>query len=605
MTWWRGSPDPSPLETRIRLHLLQESWRLTPGSILAQLPALALLVWAVQSWRVPAWQWAIPATSLLLLWGLVGLLKRHHDRFGIAASGYPSWRAALLGWHVLQSCLWGMLGFALLTVADDHWKLTIVAGIIVYGYTLMLVLVHDWPVAFLGSMPLLLLTTLRLLLDPHLSSHYLAAVLVLSMITCMMIASRISQRLREGARLRHENAVLVLQLRHEIEQVTVAKANAEEADRQKGEFFAAASHDLRQPLHVMMLLTSALQPWIPRPEGQELLQKVSASLKSLSTMFERMFDVASIDANRVEHRPQALALHTLWRRLDHEFAVLCANHGLQWHAEPTDAWVQADPHLTERILRNLLNNAVRYTPKGTVRLRARVRGPWVMCQVWDSGVGIAPEHRHRIFDDYFQAHSNARRTDEGLGLGLAVVRRLSRLARAPISVRSRLGRGTVFSLRLPLREPIRLLPLPPEAPLPAASPGAQPPACSRGVIVVVDDDPQVLDSMVLVLRQQGWQVAAGSAPHEAIHAVACLQTQGAMPLGDLPVAVISDYRLGLQVTGLEAIHQVRYEFGEDLPAFLLTGNADPGLGAQARDAQVALLRKPLDAAELKRALDAA
>ncbi|RZL00143.1 MAG: response regulator [Rubrivivax sp.] len=604
MSWWRGSiKGLAPIESRIDLQLLQDSWRITPSSVLSQIPALLLLIWMVKDSPLPRWHWAAPAVGLMLVWAVVGLMTQRFQRFGIAASGYRTWRAALVGWHLLQSIFWGLMGVALLSVATSSWKMSLVAAVVVYGYTLMLVLVHDWIVGFFGSFPLLMLVSLRLLVDQEDSSVYLAVVLMLSMITCMFISSGISRRLREGALLRHENAALVLQLRHEINQVTLAKALAEGADRQKGEFFAAASHDLRQPLHVMMLLTSALTPWVPQAEGQDLLSKISTSLKSLSTLFERMFDVASIDAERVEHQPQALALSTLYRRLDHEFAVLCTNKGLSWQVDATDAWVQADPHLTERILRNLLNNAVRYTPQGHVRLRARVRGRWVVCQVWDSGVGVAREHRERIFDDYFQAHNTSRRSGEGLGLGLAVVRRLARLGRVQVTVRSRLGRGSCFSLRLPLREAI-VTPQPPALPNGADHAERKDPR-QRGVVVVIDDEPQVLDSMALVLRQNGWQAATGTTPQVAVEAVAALQTTGDMPLGDLPVAVISDYRLGLTITGLEAIAQLRYEFGEDLPAFLLTADATSDLGSRAASVGVTLLRKPLNPNELVRILNAA
>ncbi len=603
MSWWRGSIQGlAPIESRIDLQLLQDSWRTTPGSILPQIPALLLLAWMVRDSPLPHWQWVTPAVGLLIVWATVGVMTRRFQRFGIAASGYRTWRAALVGWHLLQSLLWGLMGLALLSAATPNWKMSLVAAVLVYGYTLMLVLVHDWIVGFMGSFPLLLLISARLLFDQENSSTYLAVVLVLSMITCMFISSGISRRLREGALLRHENAALVLQLRHEINQVTLAKAVAEGADRQKSEFFAAASHDLRQPLHVMMLLTNALTPWVPKSEGQDLLSKISTSLRSLSTLFERMFDVASIDAERVEHQPQALALSALYRRLDHEFAVLCSNKGLNWQVDATDAWVQADPHITERILRNLLNNAVRYTHRGTVRLRARVRGRWVICQVWDSGVGVAREHRERIFDDYFQAHTTARRSGEGLGLGLAVVRRLARLGRVQVTVRSRLGRGSCFSLRLPLRDAV-VATTPPGSTREDSRPGKLHDPIRRGVVVVIDDEPQVLESMALVLGQNGWQAATGHTPDIAVEAVASLQTRGEMTLGDLPVAVISDYRLGLTITGLEAIAQLRYEFGEDLPAFLLTADATADLGSRAASEDITLLRKPLNPSELIRILE--
>jgi len=599
----------SPIEARIDLQMLQDSWRTSPGGLIGQFIGLIVLGWMIHDWPVPRWHWMLPATGLVSVWGTAVMMARHFRRFGIPASGYERWRLSLLWWHGAQSLLWGLMAIALLGVANAGWKLTFVAAIIVYGYTIMLVVVHDWAVAFLGSGPLLIMAAGRLLVDQEPSSNYLAVVMTVSLITCMIVSMGISRRLREGALLRHENADLVLQLRDEINKVTQAKARAETADRQKGEFFASASHDLRQPLHVMMLLSSALKPHVDPQEGAPLLAKIHTALGSLSTMFEKMFDVARIDAQRIDYRAQALPLAALWSRLDNEFSVLCENKGLRWRMDVTDDWVQADPHVLERILRNLLNNAVRYTETGEVRLRARARGPSIMCQVWDTGVGVQRQHRHRIFEDYFQAYNQGRRSSEGLGLGLAVVRRLSMLGPTPVTLLSRPGRGSCFSVRLP-----RLIPAgseglvtrhaeAPARPV-AGKPVAEPEKRGKtgGVIVLIDDEPEVLDGTSLVLRQQGWQVAAASTPDGALDAVIHLQESGVMPEGDMPVALISDHRLGLSVNGLDVIKQLRYEFGDELPAFLLTGEATPGLATDAQSARVHLLHKPIQADRLLRLL---
>ncbi|MBH1988377.1 MAG: HAMP domain-containing histidine kinase, partial [Burkholderiales bacterium] len=411
----------SPIEARIDLQLLHDSWRHSPGSIFAQLAALLLLGYMVRGWPMAHWKWVLPALGHVCVWTAVALLVRQFHRFGITESGYGRWRTRLLIWHAMEGTLWGLIAVALLAVASPEWRMTIVAALIVYGYTIMLVTIHDWAVAFAGSMPVLLLVAGQLLSEGQESSHFLALVLVVSLMTCMGVSLSVNRRLREAVLLRHENAGLVLQLRDEINKVTQAKARAEEADRQKGEFFAAASHDLRQPLHVMMLLSSALKPAIPAEAGQELLRKLQTALGSLGSMFEKMFFVARIDAQRVDYRAEALPLTEMWKRLDIEFSVLCDSKGLRWQLDATSEWVQADGYVLERILRNLLNNAVRYTEHGEVRLRARKRGPWVLCQVWDTGVGVPRQYRHRIFDDYFQAHNDGRLSSEGLGLGLAVV----------------------------------------------------------------------------------------------------------------------------------------------------------------------------------------
>ena len=592
----------SPMQPRVDLQMLQDAWRTTPHTLLGQALGLLVLLWMIRGWPLATWQWVPTTLGLLAVWATVIGMTRRFRRFGITVSGQHRWRQGLLAWHLLQGTLWGLLAVALLGVADNDWKLALVAASLVYAYTVMLVSMHDWGVAAAGSTPLMLLAGGRLLLDGQPSSTFLTLVMGVSMVTSLAVTRQISLRLREGTLLRNENADLVLQLREEVNNVTREKARAEIADRQKSEFFASASHDLRQPLHVLMLLSSALRPHVPGAEGHGLLARMQTALGSLSTMFERMFDLARIDAQRIDYRAQACALSALWRRLDSEFAVVCAHQGLQWRLDATEAWVQADPHVLERILRNLLNNAVRYTERGTVRLRARARGPWVYVQVWDTGTGIARAHRHRIFEDYFQGHNVGRRSSEGLGLGLAVVRRLSLLGPTPVSLRSRPGQGSCFSVRLP-----RLVPAAPPSPAEPGPHAAAPdsrldaPAQPR-VVLLIEDDPDVREGTAVLLQQHGWQTASAATPDGAVAALVALQAEGRMPEGSMPSAVVSDHRLGLEINGLQAIARLRYEFGETLPAFLLTGEATPGLAGEARVAGVHLLHKPLQADRLLRLL---
>ncbi len=603
----------SPIEARIELQTLQDSWATAPSAIMGQGLGLFMLCWMVRDWPVPVITWLLPAVGLCVVWVVATVSSRRRQHHEIPVAQYTRWRERLLWWHAAQSSLWGMMSAGLLGAASLEWQMSLVAAAIVYAFTITLSTIQDWGAAFAGSVPLLLITATRLFWFGTSDTSYLAVVMVTSLLTCLIVAQNISRRLREGALLRHENADLVLQLRDEINKVTLAKARAESADRQKGEFFAAASHDLRQPLHVMMLLSSALKPHVAAEQGASLLTKIQTTLGSLSTMFEKMFDVARIDAQRIEYKAQALPLAQLWAKLDTEFSALCEHKGLQWHIEPTQLWVQVDPHLLERILRNLLNNAVRYTEQGEVRLRARVRGAAVMCQVWDTGIGIERHLRYRIFEDYFQANNEARRSGEGLGLGLAVVRRLSQLGPTPVSLLSRPGRGSVFSVQVPRLVPTEVLA--PTAPAPAQPHATRPPATDGlsmdeaagprrpRAVVLIDDEPDVLDSTALVLRQHGWLPAMGSTPEAALQALIALQEADEMAEGEMPVALISDHRLGLTVNGLDVLRQLRYEFGEELPAFLLTGEASDSLEQEAQAGGVQLLHKPLHPDALLHLLD--
>ncbi|MDO9237160.1 MAG: hybrid sensor histidine kinase/response regulator [Aquabacterium sp.] len=610
--WWRTLRGKPPIEARIDLQILQDLWRTAPESIISQLLVILVLLWEITGWHMARWKWMIPLAGLLTTWAIVSQMARHFRRFGIPASRYEYWRKCLLWWHGIQGTLWGLLIYSMLSVSGPEWRVTLIAGSLAFVYCMTLVTIHDWGVSFIANMPLLLLVSGGLLLEQTQSALFLVYVLMGSEITCMLFGRGLSRRLRQRALLRHENADLVLQLREEINKVNQAKAKAETADKQKSEFFASASHDLRQPLHVLMLLSSALKRHVDPVEGAPLLGKINTAVGSLSTMFEKMFDVARIDAQRIDYTAQALPLAALWSRLDNEFAVLCQSKGLHWVIEPTKDWVQVDPHVLERILRNLLNNAVRYTEKGEVRLRARARGASIVCQVWDTGVGVPHQHKTRIFEDYFQANNDARRSSEGLGLGLAVVRRLSMLGPTPVTLLSRPGRGSCFAVRLPRLIPsdatgqaIKLMPkvAPDEDTDDQDSKDDMP--SSRGVVVLIDDEPDVLESTALILQQHGWITAASTTPDGALDAVIRFQEQGLMPEGEMPVALISDHRLGLSVNGLDVIRNLRYEFGDQLPAFLITGEASPGLAQEAKDAQVHLLHKPVHADRMVRLLQEA
>ena len=549
----------------------------------------------------------------------------------------------LWGWTIAFGLLWtarfaGLLSYerAVLQgrVEPAHWlrlwnlgavvgaSLWSVAGILFYGHggaferTVLMLTIYSFAIGavpYMASQTRLFLTCMGLYFIPMIARTalqggpndlQLAGVWCLMCLCTLALGRAFRNMFGEMVSLRLHAQDLAQKLHGEMQAAEAAQRDAETANRAKTQFFAAASHDLRQPLHVMMLLSSALKPSIGTDDGLTLLKKLQTALGSLSHMFEKMFFVARIDAQRVDYRAQALPLADLWARLDSEFSVLCQSQGLTWRLDATQEWAQTDGHVLERILRNLLNNAVRYTEHGEVRLRARKRGPWVFCQVWDTGVGIQRQHRHRIFDDYFQAHNDGRLSSEGLGLGLAVVRRLSQLGPTPVSVLSRPGRGTCFSVRLPRLIPAEVI-TPDEAPAPAPA-GATPQRAvakvperqGRGVVVLVEDDPQVRDSTALVLQQDGWQVAGAPTPDAALALVAQMQEDGRMPEGEMPAALVSDHRLGLRINGLEALEQLRYEFGDDLPAFLLTGEATAGLDESAARARVQVLHKPVSAEHL-------
>ncbi len=366
-------------------------------------------------------------------------------------------------------------------------------------------------------------------------------------------------------------------------------AQTQAARDAQARFLAAASHDLRQPVHALGLLAAQAEAELHGRRAAATVAQLQAMAQALDSLVEALMDVSRLDNGAIVPRMQPLPLTALFDRLAPEFAVLAESRGLQWRLRPTALWVHSDEGQLERMLRNLLSNALNHTVQGGVLLAAQRRGDQVRVGVWDTGPGIAPEHQARIFDEFVQLQNPGRDRRRGHGLGLSIVARLSRLLQHPVDLRSRLGRGSCFSLSLPWAQ--------------ATSGSAQPPALAlplQGLrLALVEDDQAVLDATASLLRAWGCQVWADAAVSPLL---ARLQAEGVVP-----ERVISDWRLA-QGDGLSAIAALRQWAGAPLPALLLSGETLPLPAAQMATDLTALgisaARKPLPAAALRAWLSA-
>jgi signal transduction histidine kinase len=301
--------------------------------------------------------------------------------------------------------------------------------------------------------------------------------------------------------LQSELAAAHLALAQAEERLRVAEA----ASRAKTQFLAAASHDLRQPLHALGLFTESLRNRPHAPEQQLLVDNIHAAVASLDTLFTALLDLSHIEAGGVQVQSRDFQIEELWRRLRVHFDPVAFDKGLALHWRGGHRWAHADPVLVERIVRNLVANALRHAADGGVLVAARVRGDHLLLQVWDSGEGIAPVDQHRVFEEFVQVGPAVRSADagprRGLGLGLAIVRRLAALMEAPIGLRSVPGKGSVFSLRLPLG---------PRGPLPVHT-GAEAlltQTLSQRRIVVVEADAAQRQHLAALLARWGGVVKA-------------------------------------------------------------------------------------------------
>lgn len=361
------------------------------------------------------------------------------------------------------------------------------------------------------------------------------------------------------------------------------KEAAELANRAKSKFLAAASHDLRQPMHAIGLFAAALQPHVTTNEGKAILGKIQASLAATESLFSTVLDVSKLDAGIITPQVGRVSVAHLLDRLRDDFQYEAASKGLRLRLHSLPAQVTTDPVLFDRILRNLVTNALRYTDRGGILIAARRRGGMIRFQVWDSGIGIAPEHFSDIFAEFYQVQTLKRDRAKGLGLGLAIVDRLVRLLGHELEVRSTPGKGTVFSVDVPLATA--------EAGQHALAGEATVAAYARlqGRVLVVDDDENVLDALTALLRGWGLEVTMARNGDEAV-------SQVSRP----PSLVLTDYHLGASETGLDVVGRLRQQLrGAEFPVVVVTGDTtEAGMQAIA-GMGYPLLHKPVQPAKLR------
>ena len=376
------------------------------------------------------------------------------------------------------------------------------------------------------------------------------------------------------------------------QEAVMALMAAERANAAKTHFLAAASHDLRQPVQSLVLLTSALAMRLGDHPASTLVGSLEASMDALCRLLDAILDISKLDAGTVSPNVQAVSLGAIFARLEEEYRLRAAEKGVAFRSVPTDVTLNADPALLERIIRNLVENALRYTDRGRILLGCR-RGSGVLrIQIFDTGIGIQPEHLERIFHEFYQVSNPARDRGKGLGLGLAIVERLARLLGYRVHVASRPNRGSCFTLEIPM--PALAAP----AIAPAAAAAEQAPQPGRGIALVIDDDPLVREGLTLLIEDLGWRAIAADSAGHALH---LLRMQPRPP--DL---VIADFRLEAGATGLQAIHAVEAaltEQGHAAPlSVVLTGDTAPERIVDAEASGYRILHKPIAAKEVARLL---
>jgi len=379
---------------------------------------------------------------------------------------------------------------------------------------------------------------------------------------------------RESFEIRLQQAELNRQLRVALEQ-------AEAANRAKTRFLASASHDLRQPIHTLSLFGAALAMRPLDDDSREIAKHMNTALQSLATQLDALLDISKLDAGVFRVNPCAVKLHTILERLHKEFAPSARRKGLETMLDcPSDGIVEVDQALFERIMRNLIDNAIKYTDAGRVALRAAKRGETYDITVTDSGRGIPEDEQTRIFEEFYQLDNPERDRTKGLGLGLAIVKRLAELMQIKMRMSSSPGRGTEFVLSVPAGSTAAMRPTE-AAPAPAGVEALH--------VLVVDDEAAIRLGMKTVLEAMGCRATLADGTASALAAARA----------ERPDLVLADLRLRGGDNGFETVRAIRQLYPQ-IRVILISGDIAADRLREAEEAGLPLLHKPVPFELLKR-----
>lgn len=379
---------------------------------------------------------------------------------------------------------------------------------------------------------------------------------------------------------------LRIQTERLVEDLRKQKEIAEAANLAKSSFLAAASHDLRQPVHALGLLAGALRGVAMPAEGTLLLDQIEASTNAMDGLFTALLDISRLDAGAVEVHRRPFSVGPLLDRICRDHADEARAKSVSLVLKRSTVVIDSDPVLVERILRNLISNALRYTDRGRIVVGCRRRSATVSIQVWDTGRGIPLDQQDRVFQEYYQLGNSERDRTKGLGLGLAIVRRLTDLLGCRLTLRSEPGVGSCFEVSIPIST-IAARTADPE---PEEWSGAQ----ARGLIVVIDDERAIREAMSSLLIGWGHEVVTAGSGDEAMRRLSTCPVR--------PNLVICDYRLREGENGIAVIERLRSDYNETIPAMLITGDAAPERLAKAQASGLLLLHKPVSNSKLRAAI---
>jgi signal transduction histidine kinase/CheY-like chemotaxis protein len=560
-------------DTMFRRKFLDHPWQQDAGILFIE-AAVPVVIFV----KIVQWQWLLAWEGLWVISTVWRMLMRYRYARRYPLPRMPRttrhWRVVRHAYHAFTWLVTGLVGLFCFVPNAIEWEIAAVAclGMV---YTLAPSDAVESTEIFAGAITLPI-PVVAMLIARGTTLHYGLAALVLGFVA--IVATWGMQQVGTH----RQEIILRLALQRE-------KQRAEEANIAKSKFLAAASHDLRQPLHALSLFVGALKTQIHYPAVRAVVSNIENSVQALDGLFHALLDVSKLDAGTVVPKPSNFWLDTLLLHLSSEYRDQAQAKGIDWDCDCVDTLVHTDPALLETVIRNLVSNAIRYTDHGGVRVRCDRRDGGIHLTIADSGVGIPLDKQQEVFGEFVQLHNPERDRNKGLGLGLSIVNRLTRLLRISYTFESTPGVGTRFTLVVPPGDSsATILSMNDKEDIGLAN------ALAGKTVLVVDDERDILEGTRVLL--ESWGALPILAESEA-DAAALLRGGGAAP--DL---VIVDFRLRDGVTGDQALHQLRACLGRPVPAIIVTGDTAPARLKEAAAAGFLLLHKPVKPAKLRLAM---
>jgi signal transduction histidine kinase/CheY-like chemotaxis protein len=566
-----------------RVAMLYANRRAVAISALIMVALIASVAWPSSTpLRVLIW-----CSVVIAIQAGLQFLSLSYRRHSGADADPRIWASRFARASVAAGVAWGSAVFVLV---PQHEPLTLaLISACLAGRATVSTMTHAYyPPALNGfTVPIFGMLALRYVMNGGYDNAALGVMWIAILGYILLFVDKQARAITGEIRLRVENEALVEELRRQNAIAEQARIAAEEASRSKSRFFAAANHDLRQPLHSLGLFATALRNGSEGRAGIKLVDQILQCTDSLERLFDNLLDISRLDAGQVAVKRTVVPLDDVLARLRSMFTIPAQEKHLKLRLRPSTLHVNTDATLLFRVLSNLVSNALRYTQSGGILVGCRRRGDNVLIEVWDTGIGIPAEHQERIFEEFYQLNNPERDRTRGLGLGLATVRRIAQLLDHPVRLQSRVGKGSRFSIEVPLADP---------AHIPAASTTIEhkiPNLLGGKFIVVIDDEASVRLGMQSLLESWGCKCLAATDANEALAGMN----------GRMPDFIIADLRLRGEDTGIDAIRTLRVQLGESIPAVLVSGDTATEQLRKVSAAGLTLMHKPLKAVRLRAMLN--